>query len=234
MNGPDDHSQMWGSAVISDMWDQLTFIGGSPIETSVSAAAARQMHELRPAFRRRFGSLQEKRATVAVKVATPGGDCFAQHDVATADQPGGPLRAAVWTEAAPAGNASAVCAHIVVINTALTATYAFIATLDWPEQQKQEQQLTAVRLFAAGPTLNVSSSGILGADFIAPGATNVYRIGCASEVQAAPVPNLANPLVAGLTNFRGVPSPGWPAVTVPEAGPDLFSHAVYDYRLCAS
>jgi hypothetical protein len=40
----------------------------------------------------------------------------------------GPLRGAVWTKST-SGNASAVCLHVVVINTALTATYAFRASI---------------------------------------------------------------------------------------------------------
>ena len=40
----------------------------------------------------------------------------------------GPLRGATWTKSTP-GNASAVCLHVVVINTALSATYAFRANI---------------------------------------------------------------------------------------------------------
>ena len=47
------------------------------------------MHELRPAFRRPFGS--GPRAAVAVETPPPAAGCFAQHDAAVRALAGGPV-----------------------------------------------------------------------------------------------------------------------------------------------
>ena len=70
-------------------------------------------------------------ASISVEVVQQPDACLAQHDATSEKLAGGPLRAAVWTRATP-GNASAVCAHVVVINTALTATYVFRANISVP------------------------------------------------------------------------------------------------------
>jgi len=177
---------------MADMWDQLIFIGGDYEWTGVAASCAIRMHELRPAFRRVFGSAAP-RPTVSVSVVTPGAGCLAQHDATSEKLSGGPLRARVWAEATP-GNASAVCAHVVVINTALTATYAFTANLTG---LTLTGQMKAVRMFDPGPAVNVSVDGVFDADFIAPAATNVYRIGCDGAAAAAPDPTeLATPIIS--------------------------------------
>jgi hypothetical protein len=132
------YSQAWMSAVIADMWDQLVFAGGPGPWTAVATQIATHMEELRPSFRRKFGSSQ--RATVTVEELGAHGGCVVQHDKDTATLPGGPLRAAVWTEVSPS-NASAVCAHLVVINAALEATLPFRATRRtwrrlWPSTER--------------------------------------------------------------------------------------------------
>ena len=70
-------------------------------------------------------------ASISVEVVQQPDACLAQHDATSEKLAGGPLRAAVWTRATP-GNASAVCAHVVAINTALTATYVFRANISVP------------------------------------------------------------------------------------------------------
>jgi hypothetical protein len=98
----------------------------------------------------------------------------------------------VWTEVSPS-NASAVCAHLVVINAALEATLPFRATLTGVPGSAGRSGLKAIRMFTAGPTLNVSSAVLqhgagesrdgnltLAPDLIGPGQTAIYRIGCDS------------------------------------------------------
>jgi hypothetical protein len=236
------YSQMWESAVMADMWDQLIFIGGDDIWTADAATYARQSAELRPAFRRKFASAPRPR----IAIEMPSGDgasgsCLTQHTAAKT--PGGPLRAAVWTEVTP-GNASAVCGYVVVINTALDATLAFRATLSGGPFNAGvfDGDLTAARLYAPGPTLNVSRDGGMSLDFIAPGQTNIYRIGCTVECDPAsgaggrpPIgcepANLATPLVSTATP----PTAGWSVSSyVQTYDPAVrFSHARVDPRLHA-
>jgi len=192
------------------------------------AQIAAHMAELRPAFRRPFGS---PRATASVEEVVPSAACFSQQDAGTAKLTGGALRAAVWTETDPT-NASAVCMHLVVINAALEATKIFRATLN-SSALHGRTNLKAIRMFAEGPTLNVSQ-GVITADFIGPGQTAIYRIGC--EAPAADATNLAHPLMRVTPSgdeggTADAPVSAWtvlPAVLPP--GGD-FSHAAYDARL---
>jgi hypothetical protein len=66
----------------------------------------------------------------------------------------GPLRGAAWTKSTP-GNASAVCLHVVVINTALSATYAFRANISGANLGTQ---LVASRMCVALQTMFICSS----------------------------------------------------------------------------
>jgi len=152
-------SQIWMSTVISDMSDQLTFIDGRKSTYSWRAAAigANQVHELRPSLWRTFGL---PAAMVNVSVV----DTLSQPNY---DQDknlvSGTLRAAAWVESNK-GNASALCAHFVVINTALTATTAFTAQLSGDafalfSVKGGSRKFRAVRLFDNGPFLNISSGG---------------------------------------------------------------------------
>lgn len=224
------YSQAWMSAVIADMWDQLIFAGGPGPWTAIATQIAAHMEELRPSFRRKFAS-SSKRATVTVEELGQHGGCIVQHDKDTATLPGGPLRAAVWTEANPS-NASAVCAHLVVINAALQATLAFRATLSGVPGSAGRSDLKATRMFTAGPTLSVSVSQHGGEgltvtpDLIGPGQTSIYRIGCDSS-QPNPA-NLASPLVSGGPNDP--PRTSWSVVPPAAAPGDDFGQAPSDTR----
>jgi hypothetical protein len=212
------------------MWDQLIFAGGPGPWTAIATQIAAHMEELRPSFRRKFAS-SSKRATVTVEELGQHGGCIVQHDKDTATLPGGPLRAAVWTEANPS-NASAVCAHLVVINAALQATLAFRATLSGVPGSAGRSDLKATRMFTAGPTLNVSVSQHGGEgltvtpDLIGPGQTSIYRIGCDSS-QPNPA-NLASPLVSGGPNDP--PRTSWSVVPPAAAPGDDFGQAPSDTR----
>jgi hypothetical protein len=228
------YSQAWMSAVVADMWDQLIFAGGPGPWTAVATQIATHMEELRPSFRRKFGSSQ--RATVIVEQLGEHGGCVF-HDKNTVTLPGGLLRAAVWTEVSPS-NASAVCAHLVVVNAALEATLPFRATLSGVPGTAGRFDLKATRMFTAGPTLNVSVSqhggeGLnlanltLTPDMIGPGQTAIYRIGCDS-LQPDPA-NLASPLVSGGPNDPQ--RTGWSAVPPAAVPGDKFGQALSDARI---
>jgi hypothetical protein len=223
------YSQAWMSAVIADMFDQLIFAGGPGLWTAVATQIAAHMEELRPSFRRKFGSSQ--RATVIVENLGEHEGCVVQqHDRGTAALPGGPLRAAVWTELSPS-NASAVCAHLVVINAALEATLPFRATLNGVPGSVNRSDLKATRMFTAGPTLNISVSQhnlTLTPDLIGPGQTAIYRIGCDSAMQQNAA-NLASPLVSGGANDP--PQSAWSAVPPAAAPGDDFGQGTGDARL---
>eukprot|EP01051_Picozoa_sp_SAG22_P010777 SAG22_NODE_990_length_6131_cov_3.233588_3_plen_406_part_00 len=220
------------------MWDQLIFIGGDAAWTGVAASVATRMQELRPAFRRKFGS--GPRAAISVQLrAEQGSSCLVQHDEASEKLAGGPLRAAVWTEQIP-GNATAVCASIVVINTALTATYAFTGNISGipalANNPAASFPMRAERMFEHGAALNLSQTGQLTADYIGPGATHVYRVGCGNTA-AAPLPinstELAMPLLTVLSG-AAVPGSKWlarPSLLPPSNETNDFAHAIYDPRL---
>ncbi len=65
--------------------------------------------------------------------------------------------------------------------------------------------------YDAGPTLNVSVDGRMMPDYIAPGATNIYVIGCREPSEAAPDPSVefAAPLFS--VQPADVATPGWAA-----------------------
>ena len=64
-----------------------------------------------------------------------------------------------------------------------------------------------------GPKLNVSVDGVMAPDYIAPGATNIYVVGCAATSAATPDPSIefAAPLLhaQGITGATDVTTPGW-------------------------
>ena len=62
------------SAVMADMWDQLVFAGGPGPWTAVATQIAAHMEELRPSFRRKFGS-SSQRATATVEQLGADGAC---------------------------------------------------------------------------------------------------------------------------------------------------------------
>lgn len=159
---------------MADMWDQLIFIGGFYEWTSIAASTAMRMKELRPGFRKPFGSSCSgqsclPRPTIRVTTLRQASSCLTQHDATAEKLAGGPLRAAVWAEDTP-GNASARCLHIVVVNTAVTATYAFSAVI---QGAALTGPMVATRMYEPGPSLNVSAadafSSVLDPDYIAPG-----------------------------------------------------------------
>ena len=184
------YAQIWLGAVMADMWDQLIFAGGYYRWTAMAAKISARMQELRPSFRRPFGS---PRPTVHVEVVTQASGCFAPTDAQAQALAGGPLRAAVWSEAT-GGNA--ICAHLVVVNAGLEAPAVFRANISG--LSGPAAGLTATRLFEPGASPSLIGDGrsqlSLSEDWIGPGAVNIYRIGCSEHKQAAT--NLATPLFA--------------------------------------
>eukprot|EP01045_Picozoa_sp_COSAG04_P032635 COSAG04_NODE_6463_length_1322_cov_0.910057_2_plen_267_part_01 len=158
------YAQIWLGAVMADMWDQLIFAGGYYRWTAMAAKISARMQELRPSFRRPFGS---PRPTVHVEEVKQASGCFAPTDAQAQALAGGPLRAAVWSEAT-GGNA--ICAHLVVVNAGLEAPAVFRANISG--LSGPVAGLTAARLFEPGASPSISGDCQLNEDWIGPGAVN--------------------------------------------------------------
>ena len=184
-SGPMVFSQAWLAAVMADLSDQLIFIdtGDDLGMVNTAASIARSMHELAPSLRHTFGLPQ---ITANASVLT-NSSCYEGNTPADpADSlPGGPLRAAVWIENA---TVEGLCAHIVVVNIAYSRPHEFRLTMHTADTAAHAA-LTgrqAQRMFAIGSKLlNISADkaqapGGLTAepDWIGPGQTNIYRVGC--------------------------------------------------------
>ena len=76
------------SAVMADMWDQLVFAGGPGPWTAVATQIAAHMEELRPSFRRPFGS-SALRPTLSLEVLHQNDACLTQHDKTSEKLAGG-------------------------------------------------------------------------------------------------------------------------------------------------
>ena len=218
------YAQIWLGAVMADMWDFLIFAGGYFRWTAMAAKISARMQELRPSFRRPFRS---PRPTVRVEEVKQASGCFAPTDAQAQALAGGPLRAAVWSEAT-GGNA--ICAHLVVVNAGLEAPAVFRANISG--LSGPVAGLTAARLFEPGAPPSISGDGQLSEDYIGPGAVNIYRIGCSEHEQAAT--NLATPLFAApepipLASATTVlPKPAWSVWPWSDDNP---MSAAYDSRL---
>jgi len=193
---PDLYSQAWLGAIQSGMYDLVVFTGPqNEAVVAATAVIAEQFQELRPGFCQRFGSAYS--ATVNVEEVLPATDCFDQRlpDPAPDPEgwrnpywPGGRLRGKVYAEAPVVSGQ--VCAHLVVVNLQIESATAFHATLGG-RAFSAFVNMTAARMFARGAALTVSGDGVI-SDWIAPGATNVYRLGnCTPPMQ--PATNIASP-----------------------------------------
>ena len=166
------------------MFDQLNFIeGGDARGDAVMAAFARQIAEVVPSIRASGGFAfdpSRPRLSVAVRKLRMDGSRGVDGTAPSA------LRAAVWEE--PPAHPAVLCAHLAVVNTNTSAPALFEFELGGHAPPATALGLTARRIFSLGATVDVSSGGGGGGssaavwraahDFIAPGQTNLYRIGC--------------------------------------------------------
>ena len=107
---------------------------------------------------------------------------------------------------------------------------AFRATLDGLGLTSNTM---AVKLFAPGPTLNVSRAGAMSPDFIGPGVTAIYRIGCALADTTADVDNLVHPMMrVGPSGDEsgGIDEPVSNWSPVPPVEAPVGAHTEYDTR----
>jgi hypothetical protein len=175
-------TQAWLAIVMGGMRDQLIFIDQGIMEvTTVAVQIAQQIHELAPSLRQEFGLPK-----LHLILSTLDGDCPRLNPDAVADmRPGGALRGEAFTERArePGG----FCAHIVVVNTAMSASVfqAHLGGPAWTRLTNKSKAAIAFRMFTLasipkwGRSLNVSANGTVDADWIAPGQTQIYQVGCA-------------------------------------------------------
>lgn len=228
------YAQAWMGAVMASMWDQLIFAGGYYRWTAMAATISSHMHEIRPSFRRPFGSPP---ASVHVQEVNQLGGCFKQSDAQAQALLAGPLRAAIWNElrfSDENASATSICAHLVVVNAGLQAPVVFRANVSG---LGNVAGLTATRLFEPGSSLNISEDGQLSDDWARPGGVNVYRIGgcqgTAADVKGMQH-NLATPLFAAPSRIplasasTVLPRPAWSVWPWSDDDP-IFEH--YDSRL---
>ena len=108
------YSQSWLGAIDAGALDILIFIEGGNLETeSVVARYARQVAELGPSFRGRFGETTEP-LTVNATAIDPSTANDMKSTSVVGGTPGYRLRAAVWEEKPQPP--AVLCAHVVVVN----------------------------------------------------------------------------------------------------------------------
>ena len=208
-------SEMWEGVVTAGMYDQLNFIeGGDARGDAVMADFARQVLEVVPSIRH-SGGFSEADSDQSVKVRTLQMDGSPTDEETTPS----PLIYKLWEElpAAPA----TFCAHVTVINSDTTA-YSHFEFLIAGRKPPAGDALKAKRIFTPGITVNVSTAAgsadpawLPARDFIAPGMTNLYRIGCdlatADPDNLATNPTMEAPALAAM--------PGWSQAAYGDAEP---------------
>lgn len=201
-------TQAWLATIMAGMSDQLIFIDQGLMEvTNVAVQVAQQIHELAPSLRQVFGFPR-----LHLNLSTLDGDCHNElrPDVAADGLPGGALRGEAFTERTldPGG----FCAHIVVVNTAMSAL-VFQASLGgpaWEALANKSKAAVAFRLFTLasiprwGRSLNISSTGTIEPDWIGPGQTQIYQVGCSDpDSDWAPGGGPAAPVLPGNLVLHG-------------------------------
>jgi len=188
-------SAMWLAALTAGMVSELVFIlsptggwespltpGGGWLQNVQVAIWAEEMRSLLPSFLRPFeqgphpaSNVSFAKALRPVQAALPG-------TAAT------PLRAQAYQEECPT---PMPCLHMVVVNLLPDTPVQFTIDVESPAAAEfarrlaapeagAPQVLNATRLFDDGynTTLGFSGDLIVLSDFIGPGNTNVYEIGC--------------------------------------------------------
>lgn len=182
------YAECWLSAIQAGAVDQLAFVLGAqtPLWSTVDELTrfASHVHELGHSLHRPFGS--SPHPTASILSTTPSAA------VIETKKDYEPLRIRAWRETVP--GESNGCVHIVVVNIWTGGAVQFTAMLEglqpvfpgfkWPCSGYSACEAT--RLFAPGPSLNITEGGILAEDFIGPGQTTHYRIGCDAAVGSRP------------------------------------------------
>ena len=100
---------------------QTTATGGDSPTESVVANYARQVAEIAPSFRGRFGQSRPSLTVNASAIAMPG--CFPSRGHGSSSAAGLQLRATVWEEVPKAP--AMICAHVAVTNLNPTGPLLF-------------------------------------------------------------------------------------------------------------
>ena len=198
------HSAMWLSILDADLPLQLTFLlmenswadsgalrNDGWLQTVAVQTWGAQARMLAPSFYPVFGSFPpEPHRYVSVETAT-----LLRRDVAPDSTP---VRARAWREVCgPETNSSGICVHLMVVNTVQDSAVSFTLRL-LLKQLRQEDgasgrhaqawafPMQASALFETGGyNVTVGVDGRL-SDFIGPGQTLIYELGCNGPRQLAP------------------------------------------------
>eukprot|EP01052_Picozoa_sp_SAG31_P029912 SAG31_NODE_3019_length_4784_cov_2.199360_4_plen_396_part_00 len=189
-------SQSWLGAIDAGTLDILIFIEGGNLETeSVVARYARQVAELAPSFRGRFGQTVFPLTVNATAFGAPAVARPANPKTLVGGMAEYRLRAAVWEETpvAPA----VVCAHVVVVNLDEEQPLNFQYKLGGQPPPRAPKPITSERIFGMGNRVkhNVTSSSgdqwISVMEWLGPSETGIYRVGCEATPLQKPRKNLA-------------------------------------------
>ena len=113
-----------------------------------------------------------------------------------------PVRARAWREACgPQSNSSGLCMHVIVVNTVQDSTVSFSVRLLLDQLRQEDSELAvnsrseqpqwgfpmqATALFETGGyNVTVDQGGLL-SDFVGPGQTMIYEVGCNGPRQLEP------------------------------------------------
>ena len=203
-------SAMWLSILDADLPLQLTFVllenswadpgalrNDGWLQTAVVQTWGAEARMLAPSFFPTFGVFPpEPHRYVSVEKAM-----LLRHDVVPDSVP---VRARAWREiCGPGTNSSGICVHVMVVNTVQDSAASF--TLQLLEDQFRQEDIAlgstqvwtfpmqASALFETGGyNLTVDQAGRL-SDFVGPGQTMIYEIGCNGPRHLAPGAGRAGP-----------------------------------------
>jgi hypothetical protein len=166
-------SMMWLGVITAELFTSLTFDssfswlstttpGGGWLQTMEVEVWAAQLEQLIPSFTARFGEVVHPTVSVSSESCVrPAAGCSR------------PIRARAWRE--QCDQPDELCVHLIVVNTMLDSPVQFgleVAGLGLPASGAN-----ASRLFDASYNTTLTVQGGL-TDWIAPGASHVYEIGC--------------------------------------------------------
>ena len=170
----------------SPVWPNELTAGGGWLQTIQVPMWATEMRALLPSFLRPFEAGPHPKLTVgAAQVLRLG--------ASTAGLPGNasmPLRARALQDDCPAASANeAPCLHVLVVNVLADTPVAFTVEVESPatvasvtgqHMSAGGPGINATRLFDDGYNVSLGFKGntIILSDFIGPGDTNIYEIGC--------------------------------------------------------
>ena len=211
-------SAMWLSILDADLPLQLTFLlmenswvapgalrDDGWLQTVAVQSWGAEARMLAPSFSPTFGTFPpEPHRYVTVEAAA-----LLRRGVVSDSAP---VRARAWREVCgPSTNSSGVCVHIIVVNTAQDSAASFTLRL-LLDQLRHEDRLSgstetwafpmdATALFETGGyNVTVDKDGLV-SDFVGPGQTLIYELGCNGPRELEPG--------AGRTDALARPQPPW-------------------------